>query len=162
MSESLKDKVAIVTGGGTGIGRGTALALAQVGCAVVVSGRRRRPLDATVEEIRSAGGQALAVQADVADEVDADRLVQAAVDRFGRLDILINNAGVYLDWDSATLPVDRWDQTLAINLRGPFLLMRAALPMFRKQRSGHIINISSESGLIITGKMLRMGCQNMP
>jgi len=143
----LRDQTAIVTGGGTGIGRGVALALARAGCKVMVCGRRAAPLQDTVDEIRSAGGQADFITADMAQEKDILTVVEKTKARFGSLHILINNAAVYLGEESDQLPVDAWDQTMAVNLRGPYLLIRAALPEMRAQRSGHIINISSESGL---------------
>jgi 3-oxoacyl-[acyl-carrier protein] reductase len=144
---SLKDKVAIVTGGGSGIGRGLAQALAAGSVRVVVCGRRKARLDETVKAIQDQGGHALAVQADVSDEADVLRLVRQTLDAYGRIDILINNAGIgggtYLhDLDAAT-----WDRVMGVNLRGPFLTTRHVLPAMRSQRSGHIINVSSESGL---------------
>lgn len=143
----LDGKVAIVTGGGTGIGRGTALALASEGARVVVCGRRKGPLDDTVQTIWQQGGGALSVQADVSNEKEAGQVVQATLEAYGRVDILINNAGIGGGDEIAQHSIEDWDQVMAINLRGPFLMARAVLPILRKQESGHIINISSESGL---------------
>ena len=147
MENRLQDKIAIVTGGGSGIGRGAALALARAGAKVAACGRRKHKLDETVQAIREAGGEALAVQADVSSEADVKHLVQATLDAYKRIDILINNAGV----DGGTwvheLDVAEWDRVMAINLRGAFLAVHHILPYMRSQRSGHIINISSESGL---------------
>ena len=144
---TLDQKVAIVTGGGSGIGRGVALALAQAGAQVVVCGRRLHPIEETVRVIQQKAGQALGVQADVSQPEDVERLVQAALQAFGSLDILINNAGVSGGAQIHTHEIQDWERVMATNLRGPFLLARAVLPILQAKRSGHIINISSESGL---------------
>jgi len=143
----LTGKVAIVTGGGSGIGRGVALALAQEGVLVVVCGRRQNRLDETVGMIWEKGGGALAVQADVTQESQVERLVQTALDTYQHIDILINNAAVSAGGLLHQADTKTWEKILATNLRGPFLVTRAVLPHLRAQRSGHIINISSESGL---------------
>ena len=144
---NLDGKCAIVTGGGTGIGRAIAVALAEHGVKVVVAGRRREPLEEVASLIDRQGGQVVLGQGDVARDDDVARFVALAVESFGTVDVLINNAGIsgsgaIHDHDIAT-----WDQVMAINLRGPFLLCRAVLPLMRAQRDGHIVNISSESGL---------------
>jgi len=143
----LNNQVAIVTGGGTGIGRGVAFALAGEEARVVVCGRRKEPLEATAAAIRARGGEALAVQANVAEERDVNRTIQATLDAYGRIDLLVNNAGISGGNPIHGHDVKDWDQVMAINLRGPFLMARAVLPAMRAQRKGHIINISSESGL---------------
>ncbi|NDJ86657.1 MAG: SDR family oxidoreductase [Chloroflexi bacterium] len=144
---SLKDKTVIITGGGTGIGRGIALAFGQQGANVVVSGRRSAPLEETVTEIRRQGGRALAFQGDVAHEEDVQRLVKGTVEQYDGVDILVNNAGIGGHGFIHEHDIALWDQIMAINLRGPFLMARAVLPLMRKQYSGHIINISSEGGI---------------
>jgi len=144
---SLSEKVAIVTGGGTGIGRGVALALAGDGARVVVCGRRVKRLEEVVEAIEEKGGQALAVQADISIEGDVERLIENTLKKFGRVDILINNAAIAGGDFIHDHEFHDWDQTLAVNLRGPLLTCRAVLPSMRAQRGGHIVNISSESGL---------------
>lgn len=143
----LNQKVALISGGGSGIGRAMALALTGQGVRVAVCGRRQAPLEAVVQTIRASGGTALAVQADVADAADVSRLVQTTVDAFGAIDILVNNAGISGGGQIHEHDLEEWDRIMAINLRGPFLLARAVLPLMRRQRQGHIINISSESGL---------------
>jgi NAD(P)-dependent dehydrogenase (short-subunit alcohol dehydrogenase family) len=143
----LKQKVAIVTGGGSGIGRAMALALAGQGVRVVLCGRRLSSLEAVRQTIQTNGGLALAVQADVAVADDVTRLVQTTVDSFGSVHILVNNAGISGGGYIHQHDLDQWDRIMAINLRGPFLLARAVLPLMRQQHEGHIINISSESGL---------------
>jgi len=143
----LKDQVAIVTGGGSGIGRAVALALGAAGATVVVCGRRPGPLEQVIHNLKALGGGGLAVPADVSKVEDVQRLVDITVQTFGGLHILVNNAGVGGGGYIHEHDIEAWDQIMAINLRGPFLLARAALPIMRQQRSGHIINISSESGL---------------
>jgi 3-oxoacyl-[acyl-carrier protein] reductase len=143
----LVNKVAIVTGGGTGIGRGIALALAGEGAHVVVCGRRMDRLEQTVQALRQVGGSALAVQADISDVQDVDRLAATAMVTFGKIDILINNAGIADGGELHELAPKTWDRVMQTNLRGPYLTMRRVLPVMRLQGGGHIINIGSESGL---------------
>ena len=143
----LDGKVAIVTGGGTGIGRGIALALAEEGARVFICGRRLDRIEKTASDIQAAGGYARAIQADVANQDDVERLVGVVSDMFDRIDILVNNAGISEGGRLEGLRVDEWDRVLEVNLRGPFLTTRAVFPLMRRQRSGHIINISSESGI---------------
>jgi NAD(P)-dependent dehydrogenase (short-subunit alcohol dehydrogenase family) len=143
----LAGKVALITGGGTGIGRGIALAFADQAMRVVVCGRRKDRLQKTVNAILESGGKALSVQADVTQPVDVDHLVRTTLDKFDQIDILVNNAGVFSEAKIHDLDVEAWNKIMAVNLKGPFLLTRAVLPSMRDRRSGHIINISSESGL---------------
>lgn len=145
--ESLAGRVAIVTGAGSGIGRGIALALGQAGARVVVAGRRAEPLEQVAAEIQAAGGTALAVAADVAMEADAARLVRTTLEAYGAVDVLVNNAGIGGGDEIHEQATGEWDQVLTTNLRGPFLLARAVLAPMRRQRRGHIVNISSEAGL---------------
>lgn len=149
MSEhtSLKNKVALITGGGTGIGRGIAVALASEGAKVIICGRRIDRIKATAQEIQQSGGDCRAVQADISDEADVERLVNFALGQLGHIDILVNNAGIGNGGQTHNLSTKDWDQVVATNLRGSFLLTRAVLPTMRERRSGHILNISSESGL---------------
>ncbi len=144
---SLSGRVAVITGGGTGIGRGVALRLSAEGCLVVLCGRRKRSLDKVAETIASQGGQVLAVEGDVAQSNDVERVIRSAQDKFGQIDILINNAGIDGGGYIHSHDIQVWDQVMAVNLRGPFLTSRAVLPLMRAQKRGHIINISSESGL---------------
>lgn len=143
----LQGKVAIITGGGTGISRGIALALAAAAVRVVICGRRQERLEEVLSVIQKSGGEGVAVRADVSQEEDVARLVQRTRETFGRLDILINNAGVSGGDQIHLHAIQDWDKVMDVNLRGPFLMSRAVLPWMRAQRSGHIINISSESGL---------------
>ena len=145
--EDLEGRTAIVTGGGTGIGEAISLALARLRLNVVVCGRRWEPLDTVVRAIRQSGGQALAVRGDVTVTDDVERVVHTAVETYGSIDILINNAGVGGGDPIHEHSIEGWDQVMAVNLRGPFLFARFVLPFMRKQRRGHVINVSSESGI---------------
>jgi NAD(P)-dependent dehydrogenase (short-subunit alcohol dehydrogenase family) len=144
---NLEKQVAIVTGGGTGIGRAVALAVAKAGVKVVVCGRRLASLEQTVQDINLLGEEAMAIQADVAQETAVRQVVDRTVEQFGGVNILVNNAGISGGDNIHQHDVENWDQIMAVNLRGPFLFSRYVLPLMRAQRSGHIINISSESGL---------------
>ena len=144
---SIAGKVAIVTGGGSGIGRGIATALARSGVRVAVCGRRKKNLDETVRSISGSGGDGMAVQVDVSDEGDVENLIDQVLECYGRIDFLVNNAGIDGGAPIHAHSVEEWDRVMAINLRGPFLTARAVLPGMRARRSGHIIQISSESGI---------------
>lgn len=148
--ENLRDKAALVTGGGSGIGREVALKLAAQGTDVVICGRRMSPLEETAHianKNEGNQGRCLPIQADVSHDGDVDHLVKKALAAFGKIDFLINNAGIGGGEEIHEHSVERWDDILAVNLRGPFLLSRAVLPGMRARRQGHIINISSEAGL---------------
>ena len=143
----LAGKVAIVTGAGSGIGHGVALALAEAGVNVVICGRRKEALEKTARLVEEASGRVTVCQADISQTPDVQRVVKAALERFSRLDILINNAGISGGDSIHKMTDEDWDQVMAVNLHGAFLMAREVLGIFRKQESGHIINISSESGL---------------
>ena len=142
----LPDKVAIITGASRGIGRFVAVALAAQGAKVVASARNAEALESLVAEIKAQGGDALAVVADVATEADANNLIEQAVATYGRVDILINNAGITRDGLLLRMKNDDWDAVLDTNLKGAFLCTRAAAKYMSKQRAGRIINISSVVG----------------
>lgn len=146
-TQELAGYCAIITGGGTGIGRSVALHLVHEGVNVVLCGRRSEPLKQVAAEIQQGGGAALTISADVSRRADVARLVAAAVDHFGTVDILVNNAGIgggdYIHCHN----IEAWDAVMGVNLRGPFLLAREVLPMMRAAQRGHIVNISSESGM---------------
>jgi 3-oxoacyl-[acyl-carrier protein] reductase len=142
----LSDKVAIVTGASRGIGRSIAIALAAQGAKVVASARSVEALEKLTAEIKADGGEALAVVGDVAVEEDAKNLVEQAVATYGRVDILINNAGITRDGLLLRMKSEDWDAVLDTNLKGAFLCIRAAAKFMSKQRSGRIINISSVVG----------------
>lgn len=145
--ETLAGKTAIITGGGSGIGAGIAIAFARQGAHVIICGRRPEPLRAVADQITSTGGGAAWVEADVSQPEDVQRVVDAAHSENGRVDILVNNAGISAGGYLHNHAIDIWDRVMAINLRGPFLMSRAVLPIMRRQQSGHIIHISSEGGL---------------
>ncbi|MBI3404204.1 MAG: SDR family oxidoreductase [Acidobacteria bacterium] len=140
----LRDQVAIITGGGRGIGRAIARKFASEGAAVVVSARTSVEVDAVVNEIKKAGGRGEAVSADVAKESDCERIVAAAGKQFGPASILVNNAGVFGPVKPAhEISVTEWDETLAINLRSAFMLSRLVLPEMLARGAGNILNIAS-------------------
>ena len=145
-AKSLAGKVAIVTGGGRGIGLAIARALADDGASVVVSGRDAARLDAAVKELEALGGATLAIAADAAKREDVDRLVEATRERFGRIDVAVNNAGITRDQLLVRMKDDDWDQVLDTNLRGVFLMTRAVGKVMMRQKSGRIINIASTAG----------------
>jgi len=144
--KTLAGKVAIVTGGTRGIGLAIARLLAEDGASVVVSGRDAARLEAAVKELESLGAPAMAVAADAAKREDADRLVEATRERFGRVDVLVNNAGITRDQLLVRMKDDDWDQVLDTNLRGVFLMTRAVGKVMMRQKSGRIINIASTAG----------------
>jgi NAD(P)-dependent dehydrogenase (short-subunit alcohol dehydrogenase family) len=146
MPTRLDGKVALVTGASSGIGEAAALALAQAGAVVAVSGRRRERLDGLVAQIQSAGGKGLALQCDVSVEADATKAVQDTVAAWGRIDILINSAGVNEAGGVDSLPLNLWRKVIDINLMGTLYSCKAAVPLMKAQRSGDIINISSTAG----------------
>jgi 3-oxoacyl-[acyl-carrier protein] reductase len=148
MSEAkpLAGKVALVTGGTRGIGLAVARSLADDGASVVVSGRDPGRLENASKELEGLGASALAVAADATKREDTDRLVEAAKERFGRIDVLVNNAGITRDQLLVRMKDDDWDQVLDTNLRGVFLMTRAVGKVMMRQKSGRIINISSAAG----------------
>ncbi|MDT8444786.1 MAG: 3-oxoacyl-[acyl-carrier-protein] reductase [Desulfuromonadales bacterium] len=142
----LTDKVAIITGASRGIGRFISVALAAQDVKVVVSARNAEALESLTAEIKAQGGEALAVVADVAVEAEANNLVEQTVATYGKVDILINNAGITRDGLLLRMKSDDWDAVLDTNLKGAFLCTRAVAKFMSKQRSGRIINISSVVG----------------
>jgi 3-oxoacyl-[acyl-carrier protein] reductase len=142
----LAGRIAVVTGGTRGIGLAIARALAEDGASVVVSGRDAGRLDSAVKELESLGAPALGVAADQSKREDCDRLVDAAKERFGRIDVLVNNAGITRDQLLVRMKDDDWDQVLDTNLRGVFLMTRAVAKSMMRQKSGRIINIASTAG----------------
>jgi NADP-dependent 3-hydroxy acid dehydrogenase YdfG len=142
----LEGKVALVTGGSKGIGKAIGKALAEEGARIVLSGRTSGPLLQAVEELNAAGFQARGVQGDVAKEADAARLVNETMQAFGRVDILVNNAGIGIFKPVSELSVEDFDTMFATNMRGVFLVTKAALPHMMKAQSGEIVNIASLAG----------------
>jgi 3-oxoacyl-[acyl-carrier protein] reductase len=145
-AKPLAGRVAVVTGGTRGIGLAIARLLADDGASVVVSGRDPDRLERAAKELEALGSSALAVPADAAKREDADRLVEAARERFGRIDVLVNNAGITRDQLLVRMKDDDWDQVMETNLRGVFLMTRAVGKVMMRQKSGRMINISSTAG----------------
>ncbi len=143
---SLDGRVAIVTGGTRGIGAAVAAWLCERGANVVVSGRDADRLQSALKAMDGLAGRVVGLAADVAKRDDADRLVDAARQEFGRLDVLVNNAGITRDTLLIRMKDDDWDQVMDVNLRGAFLMTRAAAKTMMRQRSGRIINIASTAG----------------
>ena len=140
----LSDRVAIVTGGAKGIGRGIAENLALVGAAVVVADRDEAENTACAKAIVTAGGRTLSITCDMSNENDIARLVESTISTFGQLDIVVNNAAIYPMSPIADMTTELWDEVLGINLRGVFLLTRAAIPSLKQSgTNGRLINISS-------------------
>jgi len=144
--KGLDGKVAIVTGGSRGIGYAIASLLAEDGAGVVVSGRDADRLAASARAIEASGGTAVGVVADAASRDDADRLVSTTRERFGRIDILVNNAGITRDGLLVRMRDADWDEVMQVNLRGAFLMLRAASKTMVRQKSGRVINIASTAG----------------
>ena len=141
----LKDKVSIITGAGGGMGRVAALKFAAEGSRVVVADVQGAAAEATVRQVRAAGGDAWPVRADVSVEADARAMVDTAIEKFGRLDVLYNNAGIMPEADHSVVdtPVEAWDQVMAVNVRGVYLACKYAIPRMMEHGSGSIINVSS-------------------
>lgn len=145
--QKLKDKVAIVTGASRGIGKATAIALATEGAKVVVNyGRNSEAADAVVAEITEAGGEAIAIGADVSQAEAVDEMVNTIKEKFGRIDVLVNNAGITRDTLMLRMKLEDWQAVINLNLTGVFLCCKAVSKIMLKQRSGTIINISSVAG----------------
>ncbi|MFZ5814489.1 MAG: 3-oxoacyl-[acyl-carrier-protein] reductase [Bacillota bacterium] len=145
----LANRVAVVTGASGGIGRAIARALAAEGAAVVVNyARNAQSAEELVRSLTEAGGEALAVQADISTAEGAEALIKAALDRFGKVDILVNNAGITRDTLLIRMKEEDWDAVLDTNLKGAFLCTKAVTRSMMKARSGRIINIGSVSGLL--------------
>jgi 2-deoxy-D-gluconate 3-dehydrogenase len=139
----LKGRVAVITGGNGGIGLGMGRGLAEAGAAVVVAARNKEKSGRAVAELRGLGAEAEAVEVNVADEGSIDALVKATLARFGRLDVLVNNAGMNIRKPVESLKLDEWRQVIDVNLTSAFLASRACYPVMKKQGRGKIINIGS-------------------
>jgi NADP-dependent 3-hydroxy acid dehydrogenase YdfG len=144
----LSGQVVAITGASSGIGEATAVACARSGAAVALAARRVDRIEALAERISGEGGRAIAVPADVGDEGQAQAFVQRAHDELGRLDVLVNNAGVMLLGPIENAPTDEWRQMLHVNVFGVLYCTHAALPLMHAQGSGHIVNISSVAGRV--------------
>jgi NADP-dependent 3-hydroxy acid dehydrogenase YdfG len=141
----LENQIAIVTGASSGIGEATALALAEAGAKVMLAARRKDRLGNVKKKIEDNGGEALLIQTNMSVRAQVETLVAQTKKKWGRVDILVNNAGVMLLSFMDKLKVEEWEQMVDINIKGALYGIAAALPMMREQRSGHIINISSDA-----------------
>ncbi len=151
--QNIKGKVVAITGASSGIGKTIALELAKNGAKVVLGARRAEQLERLVEEINSTGGIAVCTAIDVKNKADLLRLVNTAVEQFGKLDVMVNNAGVSQLSRIDELDIDGWEEMVDINLKGVLYGMAAAIPAFKRQQSGHIVNIISTAGLSIVPTM---------
>ncbi|MEU0791063.1 SDR family oxidoreductase [Amycolatopsis sp. NPDC005961] len=158
---TIHGKVVAITGASSGIGEATARHLASLGAPVVLGARRTDRLDRLVAEIEAGGGKATALRVDVTDPGDLHALVAAAVERFGRLDVLVGNAGVSRISTVADLDVEGWSAMVDVNVKGVLHGIAAALPVFRGQGSGHLVTVVSTSGLkIVPTQAVYAGTKN--
>jgi NAD(P)-dependent dehydrogenase (short-subunit alcohol dehydrogenase family) len=150
MSDPLPGRCAVITGAGGGLGRAFALGFAAAGAWVLAADLDLEAAEATVETVRAAGGEAVAVRADVADEASAKAMAGAALEAFGTIDALVNNAAVYATIERRPfdeIEVDEWDRVMAVNLRGPWLCAKACAGPMRERGAGAIVNVSSATVL---------------
>jgi NAD(P)-dependent dehydrogenase (short-subunit alcohol dehydrogenase family) len=143
MLRELEGKVVLITGAGSGLGEATARAFADAGCAVVCADLNGAAVERVARGLAERDVPSLALPCDVSDAAAVFRTVDAAVNRFGRLDVVVNNAAVDHTVSVAEMTVEQWDQVQAVNLRGPFLVAKAALPTMQRQHAGHIVNVAS-------------------
>jgi NAD(P)-dependent dehydrogenase (short-subunit alcohol dehydrogenase family) len=145
--DPLNGKVVLVTGAGSGLGAATARAFARAGCKVACVDLRREAAERVSAELRGGGAETVALACDVSDPKAVFPAVEEVVQRFGRLDVAVNCAGIDFVASVDEMTVEQWDRVLGVNLRGPFLIAKAALPAMRRQRSGHIVNIASTAAV---------------
>ena len=146
MSNNIEGKVVVITGASSGLGEATARMLSALGATVVLGARRVDRIEAIARELEAAGGRALALPTDVTRAADVQRLVDAAVEKFGRIDVLVNNAGLMPSSPLERLKIDDWDRMIDVNIKGVLYGIAAALPHMKARKSGHIVNVSSVAG----------------
>ena len=145
--DALRDKVVLVAGAGSGLGEATARAFARAGSAVACVDLREEAAERIADELAAAGGRCLSLGCDVSEPRAVFPAVERVVEHFGRLDVAVNCAGVDYVTSVEEMTVEQWDRVLGVNLRGPFLVAKAALPTMRRQRSGHIVNVASTAAV---------------
>jgi len=150
MTDNIKGKVIVITGASSGLGECTARHLSSLGAVLVLGARRADRLTTLVNEIEAQGGKAVAVTTDVTRKAQVEALIKMAVDTFGRVDVLINNAGLMQQSRLDSLKTDEWDAMIDVNLKGTLYGIAAALPYMQAQKSGHVINVSSVAGHKVT------------
>ncbi len=143
---NIEGKVVVITGASSGLGEATARHLAQKGAAVVLGARRRDRIESLSNDLEKSGGRALAIATDVAAPSQVKTLVDGAVEKFGRIDVMINNAGLMPHSPLERLKIDDWDRMIDVHVKGLLYGIAAALPHMQRQRSGHFINVSSVAG----------------
>ncbi|SEL98968.1 SDR family oxidoreductase [Parapedobacter koreensis] len=147
--QNLEGKVVVITGASAGIGKAIAIKLAESGVKVVLGARNTEQLEKVAKEIKTNGGEALFIKTDVNNKADLMQLVNVAVEQYGKLDIMVNNAGIARISRIDELDIEGWDEMIDSNIKGVLYGMAAAIPVFKKQQSGHIVNIISTSGIKI-------------
>ncbi|MCJ8152746.1 SDR family oxidoreductase [Chryseobacterium sp. SSA4.19] len=151
--ENIKGKVVAITGASSGMGKSIALELAKNGAKVVLGARRTELLQKLAEDIRANGGEASFITMDVKNKADLVKLVNTAIEQYGKLDVMVNNAGVSQLSRIDDLDIEGWEEMIDINLKGVLYGMAAAIPVFKQKQTGHIVNIISTAGLKITPMM---------
>ncbi|KAA5539473.1 SDR family oxidoreductase [Roseiconus nitratireducens] len=150
MNDQIKGKVIVVTGASSGLGAAAARHLSSAGATLVLGARRQNRISELADELKGNGGTASAVPTDVTDQDQVKQLVKAAVDQFGRIDVMLNNAGLMQQSPLEALKIDEWDNMIDVNIKGVLYGIAAALPFMQEQKSGHIINVSSVAGHKVT------------
>lgn len=153
MDNNIKNKVVVITGASSGIGKATAVLLANQGAKVILGARRIERLQAISADIEKNGGNVAYLETDVTRADDLKKLASLAVEKFGKLDVMINNAGIAQLYRMEDLDIEGWEQMIDVNLKGTLYGIAAALPIFKQQGSGHIINIISTAGIAIVPTM---------
>lgn len=146
MSDNIEGKIVVITGASSGLGEATARLLSTQGASVVLGARRADRLNSLADELTGAGGKALAITTDVTQREEVKQLVDAAVQAYGRVDVMINNAGLMPQSLLERLKIDEWDRMIDVNIKGVLYGVAAVLPYMKAQKSGHIINVSSVAG----------------
>jgi NADP-dependent 3-hydroxy acid dehydrogenase YdfG len=146
-TSNIADKVVVITGASSGIGESTAKLLARRGAKVVLGARRKDRLDAAVKEISAAGGKAVSFAVDVTKRADVRALISGAVESFGRVDVIVNDAGIMPIAPIEAIKVEEWELTIDVNIKGLLYGVAAVLPIMQKQKQGHIINLASVFGI---------------